>query len=330
MTTESTTDGPSRPAGTNPIGAWLQLVRLPNVFTVLADVGAAFLLVGGDQPGLRLAVVLAAGVALYWAGMILNDVFDVEKDRAERSNRPIPSGAISAAAAAKAGWGCLVVGIVLSAASGYVPDGDSPSTWFPAAIGVSLAVMIVAYDGPLKKTPFAPAAMGGCRGLSFLLGASPRVPLVDGLPEVPRYVVAVAMGFGVYVMGITTFARDEAAGGHRMNLQTGLVVMLLGGLMLAFAPVVARPGDRAGWHLGSGGQYTVLILLIMMPIALRGFRAISDPQPAVVGNTIRASILTIIPLSAAFAFLGAGQFWGLAVFSLVLPAIVLAAKLRVT
>ena len=96
----------------------MQLVRLPNVFTVLADVGAAFLLVGGGPlPVARFALVLAAGVALYWAGMILNDVFDLQKDQAERKTRPVASGAISVNAAKSAGWGFLILGVLLAAAS---------------------------------------------------------------------------------------------------------------------------------------------------------------------------------------------------------------------
>ncbi|MCG8649108.1 MAG: hypothetical protein MI861_04710, partial [Pirellulales bacterium] len=65
--------------------AWAQLVRLPNVFTVVADVSAAFLLVAQrPEPVARLICVLLAGVSLYWAGMILNDVFDINRDRQER------------------------------------------------------------------------------------------------------------------------------------------------------------------------------------------------------------------------------------------------------
>ena len=89
---------------TSPLAAWAQLVRLPNVFTVLADVGAAFLLVAhGPQPAGRFVVVLLAGVALYWGGMILNDVFDVQQDIEERPSRPIPAGHIGLGSA-QMGW----------------------------------------------------------------------------------------------------------------------------------------------------------------------------------------------------------------------------------
>ncbi|KAA5542190.1 prenyltransferase [Roseiconus nitratireducens] len=310
---------------------WMQLVRLPTVFTVLADVGAAFLLVaGGPVPPARFVLIVLAGVSLYWAGMILNDVFDLEQDKAERSTRPLAAGRISPATAARAGWGLLVLGVVLAAVSGYVPAVGAPSTWLPGGIAASLAALIVAYDGPLKPTPIAPLAMGGCRMLSFLLGAAPMLGLVDGVPVIPRYLLGIAIGFGVYVMGITTLARDEATGGHLINLRTGFVVMIIGVVLLAFAPGLSTFDERAGWAFTVGERFVLLIGLIAMPVMVRALRVQLNPDPAAIGNTIRAALMTIIPLAAAFAMLGAGPFWAMVVFALVIPALGLSARLRVT
>lgn len=309
----------------------MQLVRLPNVFTVLADVGAAFLFASGAAAPIgRLVAALAAGVSLYWAGMILNDVFDVEKDRRERNNRPLASGAIPLRSAQVAGWTLLVLGVILAAVSGYLPNGDGTTTWLPGVVGILLAGLIVAHDGPLKPTPMAPAAMGGCRVLSFLLGAAPVLSVAAGDPLVPRAVMGVAFGFGVYVMGITTIARDEATGGHLINLRTGFVVMLLGAVLLAFAPGLADAQQRAVWTMQPDSMFVLLIWLIILPVAVRGFRIQFDPAPAAIGNTIRAGVLTIIPLAACFAFLGAGQVAGLAIFVLIVPSLLLSMRLRVT
>ena len=318
----------SEPSANSPIRAWAQLVRLPNVFTVIADVGAAFLLVaGGPQPEGRFVVVVLAGIALYWAGMILNDVFDVEQDKEERPERPIPAGQISLSSARLAGWSLLVTGVCLAFASGYLPAAGYETTWLPGAVGCVLAAMIVAYDGPLKSTPVAPAAMGGCRFLSFLLGAAPLLPIVAGQPLFPKYILAIAMGFGLYVMGVTTMAKHEATGGPSPNLRTGLMVMIIGAAVLALAPSTANVGFQIK---NLDRQFPILIGLIVFPVILRGVRVQSDPVPEKIQETIRAGVLTIIPLAAAFALLGAGRVWGLLVFALVIPAIFLAMKLRVT
>ena len=298
---------------------------------MLADVGAAFLLVAaGACPPERMIVILLAGVCLYWAGMVLNDVFDVEKDKAERSNRPLASGAIAVSTASKVGWALLIVGVGLAAVSGYLPSDVAPQTWLPGAVGLALAGLIVAYDGPLKPTPFAPAAMGGCRVLSFLLGASPMLAVVDGVPVIPQYLLGFAMAFGVYVMGITTFARDEATGGHRVNLRTGCFVMIAGAMMIGLAPSLADLEQQSVWAIRAGQPFGFLIGLVVMPVVIRAVRVQFNPEPKQIGHTIRAAILTIIPLAAAVATLGAGPKWGLSVFALIVPAIGFALKLRVT
>jgi 4-hydroxybenzoate polyprenyltransferase len=309
--------------------AWAQLVRLPNVFTVIADVGAAFLLVsGGPQPVGRLIGILASGVALYWAGMILNDVFDVEDDRKYRPKRPLAAGWIPKQQASLAGWGLLILGIALASVTGFLPVGGAEPTWLPAAIGVALAAMIVAYDGPLKSTHAAPAAMGACRFLSFLLGASAALALSADGPLIPKYLLGTAFGFGVYIMGVTTMARHEATGGETSSLKIGIVIMGLGALCLAFAPRLAE--GPMGWHLPTARIFPLLIGMIAFPVIMRAIRTVNDPSPGNVQMAIRVGVLTLIPLAASFALLGAGPVWGLAIVALFLPAIFLAMRFRVT
>ena len=75
--------------------AYLQLFRLPNVFTAMADIAMGFWF---TQPmfsvrmRLVFALLLLASSLMYTAGMVLNDVFDLEIDRQERRSRPLPSG----------------------------------------------------------------------------------------------------------------------------------------------------------------------------------------------------------------------------------------------
>lgn len=305
------------------LASWAQLIRLPNVFTVIADVGAAYLLVaGGPDPLVSSLSVLASGIALYWAGMVLNDVFDIDRDRAERPTRPIAAGDISITAASTAGWLLLMTGIGLALIGGLLPGG----------IAVVLAIMIVAYDGPLKSTPLAPAAMGSCRVLSFLLGASAALA-AGGQSQIPMHVVAIAVGFGVYIMGVTTMARHEATGGRRMLLASGLFVTIIGITILGFSPRLGASllsTEAADFYIDIQFTFPLLVALIGFPVIFRAFRAVTNPTPVNIQTTIRVGILSIIPLAAAFAFLGAGPGWGLAIFALVIPTRLLAARFRVT
>src|SRR5262249_37638612 len=147
-----------------------QLVRLPNVFTALADIGLGALVVGAlPARWLALLLLLWASACLYCAGMVWNDFFDVAQDSRERPFRPIPSGRVSRRQAA------LVGGILLAAGVGFaLLAGWALPAWssVPVVLAVLLVGAILGYDGLLKRTPAAPLLMGTCRFLNVLLGLS--------------------------------------------------------------------------------------------------------------------------------------------------------------
>ncbi|MEM8666870.1 MAG: UbiA family prenyltransferase [Planctomycetota bacterium] len=325
-------ESPSADASPSSWMAWAQLVRLPNVFTIIADVGAAYLMMAGGPKHLpSFAFVICCGIALYWAGMILNDVFDVERDRQERPGRPIPAGQIALSQAVTAGWMLLLIGVLLSVAVGFLSPGVEGFFWQPVAVAIALAVMIVAYDGPLKRSPLAPVAMGGCRVLSCLLGAFTGLGSGGGLGTtggvLPNFAFAIAAGFGVYIMGLTTMARREATGGRSPNLWIGWLVLLVGVSMMAFAPQLER---YPSVFQVRPNMFAVLIYLVAAPAVFRALRAIIEPEPLRIQLAIRVSIMTIIPLAACFAFLGAGPAWGMAIFLLTIPSTMLSIRFRVT
>ena len=75
--------------------AYARLLRLPNVFTALADIALGAFAAGRDQISWSIAALAAASACLYCAGMVWNDVFDIEQDARERPFRPLPSGQIA-------------------------------------------------------------------------------------------------------------------------------------------------------------------------------------------------------------------------------------------
>ncbi len=144
---------------------WMELVRAPNLLTAPGDpLAGAFLAAAAMGsavlgPGTVWAVASAAG--LYAGGMILNDVADVETDRRERPQRPLPSGRLPWTAAATAGGILLALGIGLAACAGGAA----------ALVAALLAAVILVYDFGARGPWLGPLLMGGCRGLSVLLGA---------------------------------------------------------------------------------------------------------------------------------------------------------------
>ena len=108
--------------------AYLELLRLPNVFTAMADVVMGFffvVVVNVPVDAARLGLLVGASSLLYCAGMVLNDVFDFDLDARERPERPLPSGRISRPAAARLGWGLLATGVVLGVLAAVLDDQPS-------------------------------------------------------------------------------------------------------------------------------------------------------------------------------------------------------------
>ena len=214
------------------------------------------------------------------------------------------------------------------AASGYLPSPTIRRPGCPAPSVSRLAIMIVAYDGPLKKTPLAPAAMGSCRVLSFLLGAAPCLARRSRTTAVSQVHPRDRTRIWHLHHGHHDDGKARGDGRPEPNLATGLLVTIIGAAVLAFAPSTAV--GNLVWRVDPNRHFPILIGLIAFPVILRGFRLQSDPSPAKIQEAIRAGVLTIIPLAAAYALLGAGRLWGLIVFSLVIPAMFLALRLRVT
>ena len=84
--------------------AYLQLCRPANLPTAVADILAG-MSISGLFAGLEVfeipivdllpfLMLIMASVFLYAGGVVLNDVFDVEIDKIERPERPIPSGIV--------------------------------------------------------------------------------------------------------------------------------------------------------------------------------------------------------------------------------------------
>ena len=93
----------------------LLLGRVSNLPTVWSNCLASWLLAGGtllETTDLqRFSWLVVGATLLYLAGMFLNDAFDVRFDKEHRTERPIPSGAISAKAVWVWGIMQMVIGL---------------------------------------------------------------------------------------------------------------------------------------------------------------------------------------------------------------------------
>jgi 4-hydroxybenzoate polyprenyltransferase len=297
--------------------AWLQLVRLPNVFTAVADVAMGYLVTNGElEPRRDFASLVVTSCLLYLSGVVLNDAFDAPVDAVEQPGRPIPSGQVSRETAAVVGWSLLISGVLVAwSLSWRVND------WRPGAVASLLAICILLYDGGLKRTRLGPMVMGECRLLNVLLGMSLMV-----VPWFKREVL-IALGIGIYIMGVTMFARTDAHESSRRQLLKGMIVLLAGMAILAGVPALThgRPPiavSQTGWYL----LWSALGLII----ARRCVMAVFEPSPQRVQAAVRHCVHSIIVLDAAVCVGYASPYWGFAVLLLLFPTMILTMWLNAT
>lgn len=254
--------------------AWLELLRLPNLFTVPGDVLAGWALAGqGGNPTLA----LFASLALYAAGLLWNDLFDLRIDTHERPRRPLPSGRVPCRHA-------LAAALALSALAPLL----ALNAWPVAA---TLLALILFYDALAKRIAgLGVVTMGACRGVNVLLGVAVACP---GGPSLwpPRAWLAAGL-MTLYIVGVSIVARNEANPRAKVDRAWRAFPVAM---TLLFVPIGWLRGAQFIW----AGPVACLPLL---PLLL-----IRRPIPALVGGLIRHLIL----LQALWCLLATGALWPL-------------------
>lgn len=310
--------------------AYLQLVRLPTVFTAMADILLGFTLThpylygpeGWMQPE-KFFALLAASCCLYMSGMVFNDVFDRAQDAAERPSRPIPSGRVSLKSAIGLGSGLMLLGVASAATVSLTTLG----------VAVAIVLAVLAYDGVLKQTPAAPLAMGSCRFLNVLLGAS-HLPEGGGfraLFAAPQLLAA--LGLGLYIVGVTLFARTEAKTSRRSQLVFAQLlfnagIAILAGLVLTWPDRVWPPRDSTQMSL-------IMLGVIAFTLNRRALAAVFNPEPLQVQVTIKLLLLSYVMLCATLVYWtmppeSYGMWHALATAALIAPATILSRFIPMT
>jgi UbiA prenyltransferase family len=242
--------------------------------------------------------------------MVWNDWFDVKQDRRERPGRPIPSGRVTEANAALVGAILIALGLIVAAAADVVDPVDGRG-WLSLTIAALLVATIFLYDGILKRIWMGPYAMGSCRFFNVLLGLS-----AAGKP-IPPWGYALAFAIGVYIVGVTWFAKTEARMSKQQTLMTAAFVMA-GGLFLALTvPTLAL--DDAILAPTPSVLFPYLLALFGFYVGLKIVPAVRDPQPSRVQPAVKRAILGLVLLDAILATSLVG--WpGLAIIVLLAPA----------
>lgn len=243
--------------------AWLDLVRISNAPTCVSNVLVGWTIGGGTDTLWPLIFITIVVVAIYVAGMILNDVFDADWDRQYRADRPIVSGMIRRGTAG-------VFGVVLLLLA-------TTSTLFlgPAVLTATcvLAGFVLVYDASHRFWPTAVIGMSMCRAMVYLVAA-----LVAADAPSAFLLTWSMIAIGIWTAGITLIARRESTG----NPLRWPVLLL----PLAFMSAAAVGVEN--WPLASiTGLLLILQILWIITCLIRP----SGIVPAVLGSIAGLSLL---------------------------------------
>ena len=266
---------------------WLQLFRAPNLFTVPGDPLAGYVLASYGAFGPEVYFAVGASVCFYAAGLLDNDLADLAEDRAERPDRPLPSGAANPRTVAVVAAALVVLGFLLA--------GKLGATALFVAAGVVASVGV--YNHFTKRLPVIGALnMGVCRGLSVLLGAcaAPHSELLWRLLSAGRLnplLIALAL-VTLYIAAVTHLARFETK-----TQAPPLAKWLPGCALLAGAALfIAQVGTQSFW---STTAIFAVAVLSAFAVALRLAREPGTPVPPCIGQLIRLLLLVQTAFCAA-------------------------------
>ncbi|MFS8201241.1 SCO3242 family prenyltransferase [Streptomyces sp. CWNU-52B] len=289
------------------VRAWVELLRLPALFTVPGDAlaGAA---AAGARPTPRTLLAIGSSLCLYEAGMALNDWADRAEDAVDRPHRPLPSGRVRPAAALAAAGGLTAAGLALASRAGRRP----------LAIAGALAATVWSYDLVLKRTPAGPLAMAAARGLDLLLGGAASGG--DTRKAVPS-----ALTLATHTLAVTTVSRQETQGGSPWAPLTALATTTALTWTLTHDARTHDSGasddGASNGREGSGRQRPAvsgdlasrraapntaplvgaLAALYAATSAVPLFHAALNPSPPLTQRAVGGGIRAMIPLQAALA-----------------------------
>jgi hypothetical protein len=158
--------------------------------------------------------------------------------------------------------------------------------------------------------------MGACRFLNVLLGFS----LWD--EALTSWGLHVAAIVGLYIVGVTWFARTEARVSRRMQLVAAATVMAAALVLALPLPLWFSPG-------ATSPLFVYLLVATGFIVGWPIYQAILRPTPALVQAAVKQAVFGLVVLDATLATALAGVT-GLVILLLLVPAIYLGRRVYST
>jgi geranylgeranylglycerol-phosphate geranylgeranyltransferase len=273
----------------NPAGLF-RITRPANCFAAGIAAIVAYLIATGTV--IPQVLLLFAVVALVTAaGNVINDYFDVEIDRVNRPDRPIPSGQVSLPAARAWAVTLFLAGIVVCLFTNGLC----------IAIAVINSLLLIGYAAWLKRTPLlGNIAVAYLAGSMFLFGGA-----LDGLPGLIHVLpFAVMTFFAMLARELVKDAEDvdgdKASGAVTLPIRYGIRPTVLLAFACAVLAALASLVPYLWWGLWYAGGILVVDALLLIAC----------------GKAVRCQTPGEVKESGAATLLKLGMFASLIVFTL--------------
>lgn len=284
------------------IKSYLQLVRIPGIFTTFTNIFLGFFAVQGtDIAWQSLGPLLIASGFLFLGGMALNDYFDYFKDKKERPERPLPSGRIARKSALYVGLSFLLAANLFSLMISFES----------VLISLIMSSLIFSYDIKSKKIPVIGLInLSSIRFLNVILGST----VVSFNPEIIKYAIPIA----IFVTGISILAKTESSGYSKKTLRINLVFILI---TIIFVVIV----------INGQGEFINLIFLVpflaavFVPFMMFNEKTSRDVQKKVTFQLLAITILDGVLISSI-----SNPIYGMMAFLMYIPAYLTVRKLYFT
>lgn len=255
-----------------------KLIRLPNLFTLPGDILCGFILAvwypayilkSGLSAEMSLFTLILISLATYSFGLIQNDLFGLEEDRAAgRTKRPLVSGTISVNTAKSL---CILL-LLLSIGISFLVNLTT------VVIVLFIVILSTIYNRSAHNNPLLSApVMGLCRGLNVMLGASACGVDIFTLERLNFPLLCCAIFHTLYITSVTLFAARE-----QTKAPTRMVTFLPFITILALTVVIH--------HIG----FIILSVLVLLTVISINERSTPKTIGAATGQLISLLIISQI------------------------------------
>ena len=226
--------------------SWLQLIRVPNLFTVPGDILIGYFVILDVSLSYKTFLLIIISLCLYSFGIILNDICDIHIDKIERPNRPLPSEKISLKSA-------YFATIILAICAISIACVLSKITLF---VSVLLLIVIILYNTVLKKyNNLGAFSLAICRILNIILGASAHFAYSD---ESYLLLFLPILFIGTYILGVAKLAHNET---EVLKKRNGIGLIIVSSLLWSYFLILGG-FLRSEFHLSLLGLIFGMLVII--------------------------------------------------------------------